>query len=62
VVEIEPAAAFGVGAGVDTDGEFSSSFGGSSADDFNGRGERETDGKWGAKTEGKLSLRGCGQF
>lgn len=54
--------ALGLGAGVDTNGDFSSSFGGSGKDDFNGRGERTPEGKWGVKAEGKLVLKGCGQW
>jgi RHS repeat-associated protein len=49
-------APLGISAGVDTDGQFSSSFGPS--DD----GEQTPDGKWGAKTEGKVAVKACGQF
>jgi hypothetical protein len=58
----------GLSAGVDSEDGFSSfGSGGSGADDFNGVGERIGDNptrssKWGAKTEGKLVIKGCGAF
>jgi hypothetical protein len=47
---------------LDTSGDLSSSFGGSGPDDFNGQGERNGDGSWGTKAEGKVAARGCVKF
>jgi hypothetical protein len=54
--------ALGVGVGIDTDGNVSGTYGGSDREDFNGRGVRKSNGSFGFKTEGKIALRGCGQF
>ncbi len=54
--------AVGVSVGIDTNGEVSGTYGGSGAEDFNGRGERHDDGSWGAKTEGKIAMKKCWAF
>jgi RHS repeat-associated protein len=51
--------ALGVGIGIDSEGQISSTFGGSGPEDFNGRGERHDDGSWGVKTEGKIAMKKC---
>ena len=54
--------AIGTSVGIDTDGQLSTSWGGSGEEDFNGQGPRKRDGSWGTKLEGKLTVRGCAQF
>ena len=59
---LKAGSAIGVGVGVDTNGDWSGTYGGSGKEDFNGRGVRNENGSFGFKTEGKLVLKGCGQF